>query len=201
MCHPLVQQTLLALDALPVPDLSLLVQRLDESEIGRLREFDERVTELMARPLLVRDHGLGVRADGGSDLLSDAEQRKALFLDARPLLAQNEPGSFRRVLNIVRRRAHESGMTDAVQFFGLLAEIESAVRETELPGGSAEQVLDDVLNGFLFHSDLDRRRRLLEHHSRESAVFLALSVVRRLGIAYLLAQRLVVRPCLTNLNR
>ena len=184
-----------------MPDLLPLVQRLDESEIARLREFDERVTELMARPLLVRNHGLGVRADGGSDLLSDAEQRKALFLDARPLIAQNEPGSFRRVLNIVRRRAHESGMTDAVHFFALLAELERTVRETELPGGSAEQVLDDVLNGFVVHSDPDRRRRLLEDHSRESALFLALSVVRQLGIAYVLAQRLVVRPCLATLDR
>jgi hypothetical protein len=44
------------------------------------------------RPLLIRNHALGVRADGESELLSDAEERKALFLDARPLFAQNEPG-------------------------------------------------------------------------------------------------------------
>jgi hypothetical protein len=194
--EPDLEQVVSALDALPVPDLSPMVARMEETEIERLREFDERVTELMERPLLTRNHGLGVREDGTTDLLSDAEERKALLLDARPLFAQREPGSFRVVLNILRRRAHESEMADAANFFGLLGELEGVVRKTPIIGGSAEDVLSDVLNGFVFHADADRRERVLEHHSKESALFHALSVVRRLGIAYVLTQRLAVRPCL-----
>lgn len=162
---------------MPVRFLTLKLDTLPNAEEWLCLDiFRERAGKAMAILSKVkpgrRNHHVARLPDGRMKFEGDIPKSDVLdllYFEFRHLYAQEERGSLRRNLNIIGRCCEDPRMRACLR--SLKEDSRSSFVRTMVSLGTAvpnavtatsEQVVDAMVNGYIFHSDLERRRQVDE---------------------------------------
>lgn len=148
----------------------------DNEEVAELERYRAHVGDFATRYLADR-HKLEINIGPGGLSFEDfdADRYGGLALAFRKVGWANEPASFNRVRNMLAKHASDSGTLEGSTLLGWLGALHDLrkvmLRQSRVlgyvlehaEGGSTkvtpEEILDLMINGYLFHGDEEKRRR------------------------------------------
>lgn len=183
-------------------------------DLRRRLELFVRTTRSLTQSPLFKSPTLSLectpRGDGTFDVVCiapvDDFGMRGLLTYFRKLWQSGEPAQFGRLRRDLRRHVASNGLPASVELLGWLDDIEKAdkaarralpdfsVLEAELDDSGvlrdeavrAERIIDDWVNGEVFHDDEDKRRRIDWAGDPDAYLFGLLSAVQELTKVYVL---------------
>lgn len=142
----------------------LLLRAGEYAAALKQRELMDRGT--WSTKLTIRwEEGKGLTAAG---TIPSDEDVIVVLHRLRPLILQSEPTYFRRIINLIARRANHPGMRSRLDVLKRLfaGEEYQGLITIKVDGATlnSEEMLNTYLNAFEFHRDVDKQRQISKLH-------------------------------------